>query len=297
MRGRKEPFINGVLLMIGSASCLSLIGLFGKLELVTVSLPTLIFWRYFSAFLACLCLIWSLGKLKRSHFSFHAVPSQFIRSCLVLSSQYSFFYYISKANLLDATVLLNTGPLFIPLIEKFILKKRVSRSTWVALFLSFFGVLLILQPNKDIFSLLSLIGILAGLCQGASQVLFGITAQTEKSYFNVLYLLFFCSLISLLPYSLFAPSLEAPLNIKTFLLILGIGLTSMGNQVLRAEAYQHGAPSKLSPFFYISVVLSGLFDWIFFDKFPNLLSISGIFFVLFGGFLKIYLKIHRTQVK
>lgn len=291
MHTHKESFSTGVLLTLLSATGISLAGLFGKLGSPDLSLPSLIFWRFFSAFFLCFFLLGTLGRLHHI-FSIAHPKSQLARSLLVLCSQYCFYYYIQSHSLLNGTVLLSLGPIFIPMIEWVFLGKKVGKSTLVGLIVSFLGMILVLQPDRNIFTVSSIIGILAGLAQGCSQVIFGLSAKEEQSDVSCFYLFLFGSGMSLIPY-LYSTPLEHPPTVSLstlFFLILGMGIGSVLNQYARGVAYRHGTPSTLSTFLYFSILLGGLWDWLIFGEPPNTLSIIGAGFVILGGLLKIYLR-------
>lgn len=288
---KKESFSKGVVYMLISASGLAIVGLLAKIGMNEFSVLALIFWRFFASFFICFLFFLIKNQLK-GFFNFKDIKLQLLRVLFLLGAQYSFFYYLHKNTLLNATVLLNTGPLFIPLIEKCILGNKVGKSTWIAIVISFIGMLCILQPDGGIFSLMSFIGLFAGISQGASQVVFGMTSKKENVEINLLHLFLLCMLATMIPY-LCAPStwlVKEELVTASVLLIIGIGIASMCNQLSRAVAYANGSPSRLSPFFYISVILAGLFDWLIFHKTPNTLSIIGAALVFLGAALKIYLR-------
>lgn len=274
--------------MLLSAAGLSFTGFFGKIAMEDFSLSALIFWRFVVAFLGCFIILGFWGKLK-DLFHLGSVPLQLLRTLFLLSAQYSFLYYLQQNSLLNATVLLNTGPLFIPLIEWGILRKKVARSTWIGVIICFFGVLCILQPDRGVFSLVSMLGLFAGMSQGASQVVFGISARDARSTIGVLHLFFFCALFSLIPYLFFRETWVSERQNFDLVWIFCLGLASIGNQMARAAAYRNGTPSKLAAFLYFSVLLSGILDWAVFHKGPNLLSIIGASLVILGGTLKVYL--------
>ncbi|MBS0627597.1 MAG: EamA family transporter, partial [Verrucomicrobia bacterium] len=120
---KKESLITGILYMLASATSLSFVGLFGQLGLRSLSLESILFWRFLCSF----CFSWILlrwvvkqkGQLKPN-----LVLKNILRALFVLGSQYSFFFYIENNSLLNGTALLNTGPLFIPLIGAFFLRQR-----------------------------------------------------------------------------------------------------------------------------------------------------------------------------
>jgi drug/metabolite transporter (DMT)-like permease len=295
---QKESFSQGVIFMLLSATGLALTGLLGKFGLNYMDVTALIFWRYLTSFILCAFIMWGVGLFNEG-FQVHNIKMHVLRAFLVLTSQYCYYFYLQKNTLLNAMVLINTGPLFIPIIERVFLKQKVGVSTWVSLAISFVGVLFVLQPDKDIFIKMSWIGLLAGITQGSSQIVFGINSKAERSDLGVLYLLFFCALFSLIPF-LFMNRAEIPPEIHSpmmYWMLVGLGFASILNQLFRVIAYQHATPSKLSSFMYVSVLLAGVGDWLFFNDVPNAFSIMGAAFVVLGGILKIYLRFHILKRK
>ena len=286
---KKESFATGVSFMLLSAAGLSLTGLFGKLGQDLFYLAPLVFWRYFSAAILCALLLLFMGELhhvfKKKNFKLHL-----LRAFFVLSAQYSFYYYLQRDNLLNATVLLNLGPLFIPVIEWGIMKKKVGKSSWIGVVVSLIGAVLILQPDKGIFSLTSCIGLFSGISQGASQVVFGINSKEEKADQGILILFILCALFSSIPYLVEDATWATTPNWTWAAILIGcLAIASMGSQLFRAFAYQHATPSRLASFFYLSVILAGFWDWAVFNHTPNLLSLVGALLVILGGILKIWL--------
>lgn len=289
MEKERKIFLKGVSYVLLSAAGVSLTGLFGKLGYKIFTLSSLLFWRFFFAFLVGLVVFGVLGTFKHP-VKIGNLKMHLLRAGFVLGAQYSFYYYIQEGTLLNGTMLLSTGPLFIPIIEWLILKKSVRRESWVALAISFMGVICVLQPDRNIFSLLSAIGLLSGVCQGASQVVFAINVKEERSDYGVLYLFFLCAFISFWPYILnesVAVGETGTLWYSLFL-IAGMGISSVFNQLARSVAYQHGAASRLAVFLYFAVVLAGFWDWLIFHDLPNWVSVIGVTLIIFSGIFKIY---------
>ena len=138
---------------------------------------------------------------------------------------------------------------------------------------------------------MSLIGLLSGLCQGISQVLFGINVGKERYDLGVLSLFFFSSLFSLLPFLFGPPAWETGADWRWAVWMIGaLAVFSTANQLFRGAAYECSTPSRLSPFLYIAVPMAGVFDWTVFGNPPNLLSVFGAALVILSGLLKIYLR-------
>jgi drug/metabolite transporter (DMT)-like permease len=287
----KHSFSKGVIYMLISSVGLSLTGLLGKISTEDISLTGLVFFRFLSAFIFCLMLYGFLGKLKWRHRDWH-IKSNLLRAFFVLGAQYSFYYYIQKDTLLNGMALLNTGPLFIPLIEKIFLGNRIGKSTWISIVVSFVGVMLILQPSAGIFSVVSLVGFCSGIFQAGSQVIFGLNSKGENVEFSVMVLFALCAIASF-PFYLTLDNVWQQPAVSTTVIVLlfaGLGIASIINQLARAEAYKYSTPARLASFLYFSVVLAGLYDWIVFHSPPNLLSCAGALLVILGRILKIVLR-------
>ena len=283
---KKDSFIHSILYMIASATSLSLVGLFGRIGFASFSLPTILLVRFLGSFLISSVLVFFFKQWEKP--KFNLIRKNAIRAFFVLGSQYSFFYYIQKDSLMNATALLNTGPFFVPLIAWTIFREKIDRATWIGLSISFIGVLCIIQPESSLFSWSSLIGLFAGFCQGISQVLFGLHAKEKKSYLNIFYLFLFCSIGAFIPYAFWDLCCDLPKHFlwTNVLLFVFLGIASVCNQSFRAAAYKIDKPSRLSAFLYFSVLFSGVLDWVVFHKGPNLLSFLGAFLIVSGGTLK-----------
>jgi drug/metabolite transporter (DMT)-like permease len=119
-----------------------------------------------------------------------------LRCLCVLTSQYGIAYYMTKHTLLNGTVLLNSAPLFIPLLEWIFLGHRPGKSTIVGALVAFLGVLLVLKPDRSLFTALVGVGLLAALGQAGSQVLYGLKSKSENLLASLFYLFLFTTLFA-----------------------------------------------------------------------------------------------------
>src|SRR3990167_7119108 len=102
-----EAFHKGVFLTLLSAIGLSIIGLLGKLGGEILSLPALLFWRFFAAFVLCLLFVFLRGYFKSGLLKGSQFKINFARAFFTLGAQGSFYYYIQTNTLLNGLVLLN----------------------------------------------------------------------------------------------------------------------------------------------------------------------------------------------
>lgn len=278
--------------MLLSAATLSFFTLFAKFSIDSTSYFLLIFLRFaIPLVLLVPYLLWSTSIKElflKSNFKM-----QLLRGSCILVYQYSIFYYLMYSSLLDATVLQNTAPLFMPILERLFFKHRFEKKVFLSIFISFVGVLCILQPDRSIFAKLSIAGFLAPLGQAGSQVLYGHQAKHENQKSTLLYQFFFCSVVSAIVFVFFkeffgeANSLEhySPL---LWVNIICLGVASILNQSFRGAAYKHGRASALAPFLYGSIIFSAVLDWAIFHYLPNWLSLVGAILVIAGGLIQVY---------
>jgi drug/metabolite transporter (DMT)-like permease len=292
----RSSFEWGILWMLLSATCLSISFLFLKINLSFINYYFLLFLRFFVPLILVIGVI-SISRKWKGIFSLKHIGLQLARALCVIVSQYGIAFYISANTLLNATVLLNSAPLFIPLIEWIFLKRRPGKSTiWGAL-LAFFGVILVLNPDRSLFSAMSGIGLIAALGQAGSQVLYGIRSRNENLSRSLFYLFLFTSSFALLVFLVRGENLfnftagNIQLSDRFMLIaILLMGGGTLLNQYFRGLAYRCGNPSTLATFLFFSVFVSAIFDWLIFETSITALSVIGSCLIIMGGVLKIFLR-------
>lgn len=281
----------GILYMLFSAVGLSFFGLFVKLGTASLSFFFLTFLRFLIPLILILpYVLWKVGIPKFSQLGNFRL--QVGRVGCILIYQYGIFYYLTKATLLDATVLQNTAPLFIPVIERIFMGHSIKKGSILGMIISFIGVLFILRPDEGIISRASIIGLIAAVGQAGSQVFYGMQSRAEKHETNLFYLFFFSSIVSFSLFFLFAFfhqgigfEIDSLIHVdqKFYWYLVALGIASISNQSFRGVAYRHARPGTLAPTLYFSVIASGLLDWAVFNNLPDRWVSIGALLVILGG--------------
>ncbi|MCH9811440.1 DMT family transporter [bacterium] len=254
--------------MVLSSVLAALFGLFSKTGMETVFLPLMVFLRFFIPFLIVLPYYYNKPKSIR----FKDTHKHLLRAIAVLISQYSLFYYFTRASLTDGVLLFNTAPMFMPIIIYLFYGHRTGKVVWMSLIVSFIGVICVLKPGSSLFDPFSFFGFLAGFFVAISQILFGINRESDTLSHNVFLFFFYSSILS---FAIFLISLvfypfgeiwksSFPVNQVwlPILSIFGVGIGSIGNQLLRGIAYKNAKPASLAPFIYLSVLFAAGIDLI-----------------------------------
>ncbi len=209
---------------------------------------------------------------------------QLFRSVAGSVCQLLFFIAVRSIPLLDATLLSNAAPLFVPLVIYAWFRKTVKPLVWVSLLIGLAGILMIIKPGPQIVqNPASLIALVAGLFSALALVATNKLTETEPPS-RILIYNFRISTLLLLPLCVGA---WKPLTGKQWLLLLGVGLFYALTQYLIILAYRYADAVALSPFSYTVVIFSGLLGWWFFGSVPDATAIIGTVLICAGGVLSI----------
>jgi drug/metabolite transporter (DMT)-like permease len=278
----------GVLLTVLAFLSVAIMSAFGKAATKSVSSGVLVFFQ--NSISLVLLTPWivrgGIGNLQTEHFWLH-----FVRGVSGLLSQYFMFIALNYISLVDAVLLVNAAPLFIPLVAWIWLKHGVSGRLWFSLVIGFVGIVLIIQPGRDVFSWATSLALVAGIFSAIALVTVGRLNITEPST-RILFYYFLISTVLTVPLLITEWSTPEPI---AWIYLIGIGLTMAIAQLLLILAYEQASPSRVSPFNYSVVVFSGIIGWIVWNEVPNTLSILGTILVSAGGILSVihYHKKHK----
>ncbi len=88
---------------------------------------------------------WSF--LKTQHIGYH-----FGRAAFGVSASFLYMLSMEHISMVNATLLFNTTPIFIPLLSILFLGAVVTKRTWLAIGIGFIGIILIIRPSEQIFT-------------------------------------------------------------------------------------------------------------------------------------------------
>ena len=248
------------------------------------NLPTsmLIFFRFGVSLI--LLLPW---VIKNPDFTFkvHKPAQYIIRILAALLALFFVFYAIKFIPLVDALLLNNTSPLFVPLIAWLLVGAKTPAKALFGIALGFLGIAIILHPGLKIISFASLIALVSGLLAALAIVQMRLISKTSQT----IQMLFYYFLVSTIISGVIAAfQWKSPLGYETWFLLLGIGIFGTLYQVFATLAYVTAPVRLVSPLVFLTVIFGGLFDWLMWGNTPNLLTYSGALLVIIGAIITIY---------
>jgi len=272
----------GSLLGILAFFCMAVFGIFTKLACQHGDPIWVSFITYFVAATCTTIFILpkGLAGIKSQHY-------RLLFARAIIGTIASFLYMISLRYIpiVNATLLFNTAPIFIPFLTVFILKAYVPKHVWFAVLLGFIGILIIVKPGKDILTDPgNLIGLASGCALAIAYLIMKLMTATETGL-RIIFYYFGIGTLMQIPLLWFASNPPPAGNILYAILA---GFMLIAAQLSLIRAYTYATASQVGVYQYSSVVFVALIDWLFWSITPGitdfigfvLVSIAGIFIIL-----------------
>lgn len=275
--------IRGSIYMTITFFFVALFGLFLKIGQVGTTAIWMTFMAYLSSFIFAGILVLKEGLLflKTRRFSI-----LFLRAFFGTSATILYVIALKYIPLINATLLFNTTPLFVPIFCLLILKMKVPWKVWIAILIGFIGILFIIRPT---FSSLGrpgdLLGLGSGICLALAFTMVKILTNTEPIK-RINFYFFGIGTLLMFPFLFFSYPTPSLINWGW---AAGTGVFFILCQIFLIKAYQCAEPHEIGVFQYTSVVFAGLFDWLFWHKVPSILTLIGVVLVVIGGGLAIWM--------
>jgi drug/metabolite transporter (DMT)-like permease len=263
-----------------------------------VDAVSIAFWRLV---VGCLALV-SLLIILRKPFHLGYVKSG-LKDILILSLFLTlhFIFFISAVKdttILNATILVNTTPLFSVFVSTFVFKLKPSRVAVLGLAISFVGVFTIAIAETSVASMTQPTGVLSSSLKGDVEAVlaalvesvylnYGRRIRSEMSILSIMTpMYFFCALyVGVLSLPLTGGALALPTSLPSILSILGLGIlptaaahTLYFSSLSNLKSFETATMALLEP---IGATILGIS---LFQEIPAPLFIVGAAMILIGVF-------------
>lgn len=278
----------GAALLTGGFLANTVQGALGKVAQETVS-PGQFLWLLIMVALGVLLPVsfWRNPDALRAGWAVQLLPFYLLRAVFGLCGFYLFVWAAGLGSLIDATVLLNTTPVFIPMIGMVALGQRISLALWGVIAIGFIGLLLVVQPNAELLhNPANLLGLGAGFAAAVEFLTVRWLSQTQPPLTQTLYYLILGSVL-MAPVAFWQ---WQPLDITAVKVITAAAGSFLIFQLLLVKAYSFAEPHKIGVFQYTSVIFAAAIGWLFFGEVPNLMALLGMLLISVGGACSVYLE-------
>lgn len=269
----KSPAVRAAWLMLGSTLAFGLMAV--AIRLATAHVPTteVAFFRNAFGLLALLPLLLRAGP---SVWKTRQLPRYAVRAGIGLASMLCGFWAVGHLPLSQAVAISYSTPVFVTIAAALWLGETVRARRWAAVVAGFAGVLLIVRPGHQDFSLGLLVPVAAALLSALVAIQIKQLTRTDAPDTVVLYTYLFWVPLSLLPALLqwVWPSGMA------WLWLIATGVLGTAGQVLWTRALKLGDVSALTPISFSQLPLVTLIGWLWFGEVLDSWTVAGAAVIL-----------------
>ncbi len=231
-------------------------------------------------------LVWRAGGLVS--LKPHHPKSHLLRAVLVIVGTFLFVNGLRFLPLTIAIAITFTGPLFITAMAQPLLGEHVGWRRWVAVFIGFLGILVIMRPGGSVIQWAALLPLGASLTGAFRDVLTRRMSARETS----VSLLFYTSVGVTLAGLATVPFEWTPVPVSDWGLFALSGFLIGSAHFLMIETFRLGEAALVAPFKYSGVVWAALISFVVWGDVPDLNTITGVSIVILSG---LYI-LHRERV-
>ncbi len=242
--------------------------------------------RYFFMLLISipLALIFFRNELKFPN----SISVQLWRSFFLFLSTIFFFYSISIVSLAEALTLAFVSPIIVTILSIFFLNEKVGIHRWIAVFVGFLGVLVIIRPGFINLNFASL----SALGAGISYAFYIIYTRKLSLTDSAIVTLIFTGSIGCLLISFIVPLFWTNLNLQQILFLILLAFIGTMGHFLIILSLRLGEASKLAPLGYFEITTNILVGYVFFDDLPDIWIYLGLSLIVISG---IYIFIRENR--
>ncbi len=191
--------------------------------------------------------------------------------------------FIALRNLPLATVVSISfaAPIFTTIFSIFFLSEKVGFYRWLAVFVGFFGIIIITEPGFSSLNIYYIYPII--FCLGLSYVAIAIRqlSTTEPVWLISLNFSAAITIVSLftIPYGWIMP------NFKDFFLLSLIGIFGGVANLWLSQSYKFSEVSLVTPLKYLALVFAIIFGYFIWNEVPTIKTLSGALLVIISSII------------
>jgi drug/metabolite transporter (DMT)-like permease len=278
---RALPPMRGIMLMIAAVASFTVLDSTAKY--LSNDLPVIeIVWARYISSLVLFAVIFPAASVSEALRTKRA-GIQIGRALLLVGATISIFFAVHYLPLAETYAISFMSPFLAALFAMVLLGEKVSGQRWIAIATGFAGVLIVIQPGRDVVSWAIAFPMLMAVLWALYQVVTKLLSATEPP----LTTLFFTMATGAILLTAIVPFFWVMPEPSAWFLIGFMGLVGLLGQWLLIKAYALASPSLLAPFAYTQIVWATLIGYLVFGDFPELSTIVGVIVVIVASLMVI----------
>ena len=215
------------------------------------------------------------------------IKFQILRSFLSILESGCFVFSFRYLSLADVHSVGSMTPVIVVALSALILREHVSIKIWIAIFVGFVGMLIILRPGSTIFDLYSLIPFCGAFFLGFYQILTRKVSEYDSNETS----LFYTGVIGLIIMFFLSIFYWQSINLLSVVLLGSGGVFFSLGIYFQILALSNARASIIQPFHYTLIFWAILFGYILYNDIPDIFTICGALIIVASG---IYVLMRRN---
>lgn len=216
---------------------------------------------------------------------------QCARIVLALIAMLSGFTAIVHMPLADATAIAFAKSFFVTMFVVWLLKEQVGVYRWSAVFVGFLGVLVMVRPGTEGFSIYGLLAITGAASAGLVMVIIRLLSRYDPPGTILAYQAIGVGTIMAIPAVL---HWVAPTPME-WVLLATIGVVSYFAQKANIYAFSHGEASLLASLDYVRLIFATAFGFLLFSELPTISTWLGAGIIVVASLYTVHRESRRRQ--
>ena len=269
--------LRGILCMLGGALSLTINDAMAKYLTQSYPVGQVMALRGLSIILLLIAFLFFMNNLRA--LKIFSWKGHLLRAGAMTGSTFFFITGLSLLPITDAIAIAFVAPILTTILGVIILREAVSWKRWAAIFVGFFGVIIILQPTSDAFKIAAIAPMGAAAFGAARDVITRAMSGSENSLSILFTSMLMITIAGFLTYPL-GWSAVKPSHIWIFItssLLVGLA------QYLMIEAFRLGEVALISPFKYSSLLWATLIGLVIWNDLPSKHVVLGAFILILSG--------------
>ncbi len=262
----------------------SLLDVLQKTAIIYHSVFQLLFIKY--CFVLILSFIESQRKKNYTFYISGNIKIQLLRSVLSIAESGCFILSFRYLSLADVHSIGSLTPVLVVALSSIILREYVSLKTWIAIFIGFIGVLIIMRPGLSIFDAKSLIPLGGAFFLSIYQIVTRKASQKDSNETS----LFYTSIVGIILMGIIGYNFWQPLMEDSLLLFIAIGIFFSLGLYFQIIALSMARAGIIQPFHYTLIFWAIILGYIFYNDFPDTPTLIGAAVITLSGIYTMYLK-------
>jgi drug/metabolite transporter (DMT)-like permease len=204
-----------------------------------------------------------------------------LRAVCLLGDSLTFLYGLTHVPIAEATALVFLAPAFVTILSPLLFGIKADRAQWLSVWVGFIGVLVIINPASESFSLWMLFPLASAFFFAIYQLLTQLAGETDSPAVCSFYVGIFCTAIL----SVAVPFYWAEPDTVQWLLLLVLGGLGLSAHFLLAKSYVYASSTVLAPLGYLQIIFATVYGVLLFGGYPVMSSVVGMTLIFLSGLL------------